>query len=143
MKKAMLLFAVLLVAFGPVFAAEAGEQNKTCKYTPAKQLLEAWNATEVGGVPDCPADPSDCTTNGNFCISGSFCQITGAFDSVDTGLTKCRTSEGLVNCQGGQTVYITTSPCEWCPCCYVDCICGSCQQFVRVSCGPYAGPETE
>jgi hypothetical protein len=163
MKKLVVLIAILIVPFGLVLADEDGKtppapsetaadlestsppespaneetDTSSCEYKSAKELLDEWMAKprQPVSIPDCPVEEEDCS-GGNLCIGTATCGVSGTADYEDTGLQKCRKSQGVVSCNQGQTVHIQTNPCAWCPCCSdpMPCHCGPCGQFVRLVC---------
>jgi len=151
MKRFLLLSTIVVLAFGSAGATEKAEdlavsagEPETCEYKTAEEIMQDWLAQhrEPVSVPDCPAENNNCSSN-NLCGGSNPCGISGNSSSVDTGLTKCRTTGGsMLNCSaGGNTVHVTTWPCSQCACCSapIPCICPPCSQVVRLTCGEYGG----
>jgi len=108
-----------------------------------QQVLE--RSDPIASPPDCPAEASNCNNGNNLlCPEGATCRLAGELESIDTGLDKCKQADGgVLNCHGGETVYVTIGDCSSCPCCSAPppdrCLCPPCGQFVRVTCGAFGG----
>ena len=119
----------------------AKSDGQSCDYKSAEDIVKEWrNAPQqsVSGPPPCPADPQNCSST-NTCAGNNTCGIAGGFTSTDTGLDKCKESDGtVVNCQPQhQTVHVRTAPCALCPCCNdpIPCACpNTCTQIIQLVC---------
>jgi hypothetical protein len=154
MRKVVLLLALgaLIAAIGiaadgpapptPTSDATPKPDKESCSYRTAEEIVEAWRSTpraRVDEPPPCPAEPQNCSST-NTCAGSNSCGISGSFTSQDTGLEKCRLSDGsLVNCAPhNQTVHVRTAPCSQCPCCSAQpfpCLCPiQCPQIIQLVC---------
>jgi hypothetical protein len=116
--------------------------DESCAYRSAEEIVKEWQSNprqSVDQPPQCPAEPQNCSST-NTCAGSNPCGISGGFTSTDTGLDKCRLSDGsLVNCSPQhQTVHVRTAPCAQCPCCTAQpfpCLCPQqCAQITQLVC---------
>ena len=165
MRETVLSLAILVVLFGPTLAqadeakatpptneesafqiAEAqpapttGVAASTCDSRTAAAIVEEWKVkAQPMAVPDCPEESDTCAGNTTACGGNNPCQASGQSSTVDTGVDKCRRSDGqLLNCiPGGQTVHVTTTACAQCSCCsqIPACFCpNDCGEVITLSC---------
>ena len=166
MRRPVLVLAILVVSFGLTLAladeakvtpttkeesaSQAAEaqpapatgdaQTSTCESKTAAEIVEEWKVqVQPMAIPDCPAERDTCAGNTTVCGGNNPCRTSFPGSPVDTGVNKCRRSNGqLLNCvPGGQTVHVTTTQCTQCPCCFTQpaCFCpNDCAEVISLSC---------